>query len=263
MNNLIIDGDFSTVALWFAAYCFLGWVWESAYRSIKCRKLVNSGFLTGPYVPIYGFGALLYIFLMHFTLNPIILFFVGGLTACILEYVTSWLLEKIFHARWWDYSDSFMNINGRICLIGFCAFAAFAVILPYIQLGVGQLINLMTSGWRIATVIIFATTILYDAYKTSRGLVKFNKTLARYQEEIEKHAAPLVDIIRKGKRTFEMHFAKGREKTREILTYQQRRIMAAFPGFESIQYPDAFKKIRKLYEDSRYKPQRVKTKKKK
>ncbi len=121
----------------------------------------------------------------------------------------------------------------------------------------------MTSGWRIATVIIFAATILYDAYKTSRGLVKFNKTLARYQEEIEKHAAPLVDIIRKGKRTFEMHFAKGREKTREILTYQQRRIMAAFPGFESIQYPDAFKKIRKLYEDSRYKPQRVKTKKKK
>ena len=262
MNNLIIDGNFPTVALWFAAYCFLGWVWESVYRSIRSRKLVNSGFLTGPYIPIYGFGALLYIFLMHFTLEPVVLFFVGGILACILEYITSWLLEKIFHARWWDYSDNFMNINGRVCLIGFFAFAAFAVILPYIQLGVGQLINHITPGWRVTAVIIFVITILYDVYKTTRGLVKFNKALARYQEEIEKHAAPLVDIIRKSKRTFEMHFAKGREKTREILTYQQRRIMAAFPGFESIKYPDAFKKIRKLYEDSRYKPKRIKSKKK-
>ena len=186
MNNLIIDGDFPTVALWFAAYCFLGWVWESAYRSIRSRKLVNSGFLTGPYIPIYGFGALLYILLMHFTLEPVVLFFVGGILACILEYITSLLLEKIFHARWWDYSDNFMNINGRVCLIGFFAFAAFAVILPYIQLGVGQLINHMTPGWRVTAVIIFAITILYDTYKTTHGLVKFNKALARYQEEIEK-----------------------------------------------------------------------------
>ena len=262
MDNLIIDGNFPTVALWFAAYCFLGWVWESVYRSFRSKKLVNSGFLTGPYVPIYGFGALLYSLLMHFTLNPVILFFVGGISACILEYFTSWLLEKLFHARWWDYSKSSMNINGRVCLVGFLAFAGFAVILPYIQLGVGQIVNLLPNYWRIIIIIIFAFTILYDTYKTSRGLVKFNKALARYQEEIEKHAAPLVDIIRKGKRTFEMHFAKGKEKTREILTYQQRRIMAAFPGFKSIEYPDAFKKIRKLYEDSRYKPKRVQTKKK-
>lgn len=261
MNNPIIDGDFWTIVLYFASYGFLGWVWESVYRSISTKKLVNSGFLTGPCIPIYGFGALMYIGIMHFTLQPIALFFICGILACILEYITSWLLEKIFHARWWDYSKEFLNINGRICAIGFLAFAGFAVLLPYLQLGVGNLVAILPDGWRISIAIAFLIIIIFDTLKTSASLFKLNKTLARYQAEIEQHAAPLIDLARKGKRAIEIQFTKGKKITREIIARQQLRVIAAFPGFRSIDYPEAYKKIRKVYEDSRYKPEKVKKKK--
>ena len=247
LDNLIIDGDFPTIAIWFAIYCFLGWVWESAYRSIHERKFVNSGFLAGPFIPIYGFGALLYIGLMHITLNPALLFISGAVLACTLEYITSWALEKIFHARWWDYDNNKFNINGRVCLLGFCAFGFFVVILPYLQLPIGYITSQLSETWRWIIAILFIIGILYDTFTTSRGLVRFNKTLARYQKEIERHAAPIIDF----------------------LTYYPRRIMSAFPGFKSILYPDAMKKIRKFHEESRkkikktqYKPQKVKKKKK-
>ncbi|MBR0134310.1 putative ABC transporter permease [Candidatus Saccharibacteria bacterium] len=247
MNNLIIDGNIWVIILWFASYSFLGWVWESIYRSIVNRRFINSGFLAGPFIPIYGFGALLYILLMHVSINPFFLFFVGGILACMLEYITSWLLEKIFHARWWDYSKEKLNINGRVCLIGFLAFAFFAAILPYIQLGVGQLINILTEGWRIAIAIIFILTILIDLFHTSRGLIKLNKTLAHYQAELERHAAPFIDIARKGK-----------EHTLELLINQHHRIMDTFPAFKSIKYPETFKKVRKLYKETRYQPEGIK-----
>jgi uncharacterized membrane protein len=263
MNNLIIDGDFWTIALWFMSYSFLGWLWESIYRSINTKKLTNSGFLAGPFVPIYGFGALLYILIMHFTLHPVLLFFIGGILACILEYITSWVLEKVFHARWWDYSKEFLNINGRVCLIGFLAFAGFAVVLPYIQLGVGGLINLLPYGWHIAVAIILLAIIIFDTIKTASGLFKFNETLARYQSELERHAAPLMNFVRKHKQIDKLYITKSKEKTREIITRQQLRIIATFPSFKSIKYPEAFKKIRKFYEDSRFRPEKVETKKKK
>lgn len=82
MDGLIIDGNFWQILLWFFIYCFLGWIWESIYRTIRLRRIINSGFLVGPYIPIYGFGAMLFIILMHFTTRPVELFFIGGSLAC-------------------------------------------------------------------------------------------------------------------------------------------------------------------------------------
>ena len=100
--------------IWFIIYSFLGWLWEEIICSIQARKLVSRGFMSGPYCPIYGFGALIYLVLMHFTERPVELFFLGGILACTLEYITSYLMEKLFKARWWDYSKRFLNINGRV-----------------------------------------------------------------------------------------------------------------------------------------------------
>ena len=91
--------------LWLMIYSIIGWVYESTICSIGHRKLINRGFLNGPYCPIYGTGAVL-----------VLLFFAGALVTCSLEYLTSWLMEKLFHARWWDYSKRKFNIGGRVCL---------------------------------------------------------------------------------------------------------------------------------------------------
>lgn len=111
----------------FMIYCLVGWIWETCYVSIKDGKLVNRGFLNGPIIPIYGCAAT-GIFLAFF--NPvmmnlaseksvksyIIVFFLGAVVASALEYITSFSMEKMFHAKWWDYSNRPLNLNGRICL---------------------------------------------------------------------------------------------------------------------------------------------------
>lgn len=104
--------------LLFFFYSAAGWFVESLYRSIGEKRIINSGFLTGPMCPIYGTGALVMtIFLYNpFKDNLLVVFLLGMLLCDIVEYVTSVLMEVLFHARWWDYTYEFMNIKGRICL---------------------------------------------------------------------------------------------------------------------------------------------------
>ena len=101
--------------LWLMIYSIIGWVYESTICSIGHRKLINRGFLNGPYCPIYGTGAVLVLLVLGRIQNPVLLFFAGALVTCSLEYLTSWLMEKLFHARWWDYSQKRFNLNGRVC----------------------------------------------------------------------------------------------------------------------------------------------------
>lgn len=90
--------------LWFLLYAFIGWVYESVLVSVSERRWVNRGFLNGPLCPIYGCGAVLAIVLLHDFTNPIEIFLISSFGASILEYITSWGMEKLFRARWWDYS---------------------------------------------------------------------------------------------------------------------------------------------------------------
>ena len=102
---------------YFAVYSFLGWCVESVYKTILEKKFINSGFLYGPFCPIYGFGAIIMgIILEKFPHNIFIIFFVSSIILTIWEYVVGVILEKIFKTKYWDYSDCKFNINGRICL---------------------------------------------------------------------------------------------------------------------------------------------------
>lgn len=134
MWELKIAGvDVYHIINWFFIYSFLGWVWESAYVSLKEKRLVNRGFVTGPVCTIYGCGAVA----VYLTLKPIsgnlLFLFVGGIVVpTILEYLTSVLMEAVFHTRWWDYSSSRFNFQGRICLGASLGWGFFTVILFYI-----------------------------------------------------------------------------------------------------------------------------------
>lgn len=125
--------EFIIFFLLFIAYSFLGWCMEVCMAFIYKRKFVNRGFLIGPYCPIYGFGVLGILFLIGNNTNDILSVFLKSILICsILEYITSYLMEKIFKARWWDYSDKRFNINGRICLETMIPFGILGTLCFYI-----------------------------------------------------------------------------------------------------------------------------------
>lgn len=96
---------------------FLGWLIESLLSYFENKKIINRGFLIGPYCPIYGLGVIVLIVLLKKYYDDLVVLFIMSVVICsILEYLTSFILEKIFSARWWDYSHIPFNINGRICL---------------------------------------------------------------------------------------------------------------------------------------------------
>ncbi len=119
--------------LLFFAYAILGWIMEVVLKLISQKKFINRGFLIGPYCPIYGYGVLLITFLLRKYQNDFWATFIFSILICgVLEYITSYLLEKIFHARWWDYSNKKFNINGRICLETIIPFGIMGCLIIYV-----------------------------------------------------------------------------------------------------------------------------------
>lgn len=113
------------VAIWFLLfmlYSFGGWVMEVVVSLISHKKFINRGFLVGPICPIYGTGAVIISLLLNQTENPIAIFCVSLVGGAVLEYSASFLMEKLFRVRWWDYSDKPVNINGRICMSSIISF---------------------------------------------------------------------------------------------------------------------------------------------
>lgn len=116
--------------LFFFIYCFLGWVWESCYVSIKKREWINRGFLHGPMLPIYGSGAIIVLICTIGVRDQIVLTFLFGMTgATILEYVTGAYMERLFRVRYWDYSHMPLNLKGYICLPVSLGWGVFSVLL--------------------------------------------------------------------------------------------------------------------------------------
>lgn len=133
MRAEILGVDLYHILGWFIVYSFLGWIWESCYVSAKSRRFVNRGFVSGPFVTIYGVGAVV----IYVTLRPLqnypLLLYCGGLAvATILEYVTGALMEAVFHTSWWDYSSKRFNFRGKICLGSSLAWGAFTLLLFYV-----------------------------------------------------------------------------------------------------------------------------------
>ena len=117
-------------SLLFYLYGFLGWVWESCYVSLCRRQWVNRGFLHGPMLPIYGFGALMILLAtLPVRQNLALVFLLGTASATLLEYVTGAAMERIFHVRYWDYSHQRFQVKGYICLRSSIAWGFFSILL--------------------------------------------------------------------------------------------------------------------------------------
>lgn len=224
--------DFYHIINWFFIYSFLGWVWESAYVSVKEKKLVNRGFVTGPVCTIYGCGAVaVYLILRHVSDNLLILFLGGILVPTVLEYLTAVLMEAVFHTRWWDYSKNRYNFQGRICLGASLGWGVFTVILFYVlqpfvewivslySVAAGRLLvcaagflylvdfgisfaNAMQIGKRLRNVDEILDEIyefvqssrLYESAEELRGRLAFYR-LSEYRAELRKRLDDRVDAV--------------------------------------------------------------------
>lgn len=181
-----------TYFVWFIIYCFIGWVWEVLVTVVQTGELVNRGFLNGPYCPIYGTGAILVVALLGRVKNVAALFFASAVVTCTLEYFTSWAMEMIFHAKWWNYADDFMNINGRVCLIGAVSFGTLCVLLikfihPFVVKRTSPLPNLAISS----LALVFFALILSDTVYTVTGFAKFEAKLKELSERVNLAIAPV------------------------------------------------------------------------
>lgn len=209
--------------LWLMIYSIIGWVYESTICSIGHRKLINRGFLNGPYCPIYGTGAVLVLLVLGRIQNPVLLFFAGALVTCSLEYLTSWLMEKLFHARWWDYSKRKFNIGGRVCLIGAVVFGAFSVVLvlvlhPFVKSLTDRLTD-AALNWICAILFV---GIVSDLVVTVKGLLGTHAVFAEYAVLLQQKRKELADRLRTGAEVRERILAATQEeraKLREAAAY--------------------------------------------
>ncbi len=151
--------------LLFLTYSFLGWIMEMIVTVIEDKEIVNRGFLVGPYCPIYGVCSIAMILLLNKVTNPILLFVLSIIICSVGEYLTSYILEKIFNARWWDYSNMKFNLNGRICLECASGFGIGALLMIYvlnpILLPIIESIPLST---RIILLSIISIALIFDLF---------------------------------------------------------------------------------------------------
>lgn len=179
--------NFSLIFLLFILYSFLGWIMEVIYCSIIEHRLVNRGFLHGPFCPVYGFGGLLVVFLLKpFENNIFMLFLVAVLVTSVLEYVTSWILEKLFATKWWDYSTMRFNIHGRVCLLNSVMFGALGVIAvrfvhPFIMTNLEKLPG--QSPWALSGIL--AILLMLDTATTLATLLDLDRKLVRLHDFTE------------------------------------------------------------------------------
>lgn len=209
--------DICYIFVLFLSYAIMGWIVECIFCSIVDKKLVyDRGFLLGPYCPIYGYGALyMYFFLQKYQNDPVVLFIMAMVGTTILEYFTSFWMEKIFKARWWDYSNQKFNIEGRVCLLNSFLFGVLGIFFIYvINPFYTGIINQIPNNIFIGISIILMIGFLIDNILTFTILEKLKLKVG----EIKKDATSEID-----------------SQIREFLSHYNfyiKRLFKAFPTME-------------------------------
>ena len=169
---------------YFVIYRFLGWALESAYVSFNAKKWVNRGFINGPFCPISGTGALLILLALEPVSDSIPLLFLGGFViATVVEYLIGLILEKLFHATWWDYSKKPFNIKGRVCLERSVEWGVLATfVMRVVQPAIADFVAAIPRAWgEFAATLLFAY-LAVDTTITVLHILRFNEKLAALSE---------------------------------------------------------------------------------
>ncbi len=232
--------DFKIIFLLFIIYSFLGWIVEVLDIYFEQNKLLNRGFLIGPVCPIYGVGCLLLYFLLKkYMEEPIVVFVLAIVICALLEYFTSYVMEKIFKVRWWDYSNKKYNINGRICLETMLPFGIMGcLILYYVNpfclkiLGMLNSVVLNIIFYSILTIFVVDLAVSLKVI-TNIKFVTSNVVKDNTEEITKKVRQTIINKIKS--------FKSGKDnlnvKIKKILSEQSyftKRFVNSFPKFKII-----------------------------
>lgn len=234
----------------FIFYSFLGWIWESIYCSVNEKKWADRGFLFGPICPIYGscvvatsaiFGMIDVLSSPDFPIWGI--FIICYIGSAIAEFGTSWFLEKRFHARWWDYSNLPLNIQGRICVPVSIAFGLAGVaIVKYLIPAVERMHAMVNPGVYVLLAIILAMLFGADFALTEASLSELLSDVNRMHEEFNEKAQSGYEKMANAPQKFEQKLLEGKEHVQERreqmarayaekLSLNQKRILLGIEKF--------------------------------
>lgn len=175
----------SKIFLLFIIYSFIGWLIEVTCKRIESGKFINRGVLIGPYCPIYGAAAVsITLFLSKYSDSPVTLFVMSMFICAVLEYITSYTLEKLFNARWWDYSRYKFNINGRICLETMIPFGALGCLMIYIiNPFFLNILNLLSTDISNVLAGILFILFLFDLFLSLKIMSNFKIAAMRFKSK--------------------------------------------------------------------------------
>ena len=245
------------------AYSFLGWCGEMVYCSIGQRKLCEKrGFLNGLLCPIYGHGALVVLLVLDGRCeNPLLTFFFGMLLTSAVEYVTSYVMERLFHMRWWDYSHYRFQLNGRVCLLNSTLFGLASVFLchfanPPIARWLG---TLFAAGLGVPLALVLGVLYLADIAVSVRSALRVGSHLAKLHA-VHDELARRLEQLRAGQRQFteaqrqrlEEVRAEAQRKLHALYERQDffdRRLLQSFPTLKSARHSEALAKLREYLEN--------------
>ena len=221
------------IALFFI-YSIAGWIMETVQLSIREKKFINRGFLIGPYCPIYGSGVVLITILLQKYYDDIpATFFLSILICGTLEYVTSYFMEKIFKARWWDYSARKFNINGRICLETLVPFGiAGTVITIWINPFLLKYINIVPNLAMHIILGIISILFISDSIVSFKIIFNLKEMSKEFKDNTDEISNKVKRIIRK-----------------KMVLY--RRLVRAFPRIKENVFYSKWDEMKKRIEESK------------
>lgn len=199
--------------LFFYIYCFFGWIIESIYVSVCTGNWVNRGFMRGPVIPIYGTGAIIILFaVIPFRTSPILVFIIGTIAASVLEFVTGFVMERIYKVRYWDYSDKPFNLCGYICLFNSLCWGVLSILLIYlVHSWVEKGVLFLNDMVLLSIDSGISSLFIVDLFNSSTTAVELKKMLANSQ----KLKDDLMNVHNK-MIEFNTAIANGKEKMDEL-----------------------------------------------
>ena len=229
--------SWTDLILYFFIYSFCGWLLETVLCSVKEKRLINRGFLNGPICPIYGCGVLLMLVLLipvrdsgiPLAIALPVVFLAGAALASMVEYVASWAMERLFHARWWDYSHYRFNVHGRVCLWVSLAWGALAsaflyLVQPLFEALVAALYR--AGGWAphvlaAALLTLFVADTVVSArvaHAIGNKLEQMDKWGAMIRAYLDSLELPSKEaVVRRIEEAYERIHPHGVQKTAELL----------------------------------------------
>lgn len=278
-----------TEVLWlFMIYSLLGWGIEVVYHAVTLGAVVNRGFLNGPVCPVYGCGVICVLGVIKKagesmgysgnieTASPAVLFVVGITFATAVELIAGAALDKLFHARWWDYSREKFNYKGYICLrFSIIWGLIIAFVLRVIHPGIQSIVGLIPAGIGLIVLIIIYIVFVTDIILTTLAVLKLNKQLDAL-DELQKSILLIsegmsevigtgtiktVEKLETGKEIAKGEYEQKKQKLEELLAHMEKSIMynkmfgigrlfRAFPDMKHSKYQDIIDQIKNMIKEA-------------